>query len=847
VTGIDLSGVLELYKARYGLKSAVVREAFAVLGIAIGVALLFASQIASTSLTHSVTQLHTQFVGSAQVQLEARGPEGVSERLLGEARRQPGVQVALPVFDKQVNVVGRTGERSVYLIGVNPQEVRASGPLLRRFSAHQLAAQQAIALPTPLANEIGIGPLQIAKVQIGARFIETLVGTTLGEADIGQLVHSPVAVAPLGYAQRLAGTPGQINLIFVRYKPGRAREAHVALERLAAKWNVNLEPGTFDSQLFSVAVAPESQSETLFSGISALVGFMFALNAMLITVPSRRALIEEIRPQGASRWDTAKILLFDALVIGTVACVLGLVLGNFLSVAVFKSTPSYLAVAFPVGNNRVVTWQCFALAIGAGMAAAVIGVFWPLREILARALQPLPDPTNHRRAWTAARLVLGSICLALTTAILLFDTKAALVGNIALVAALVVLMPLLFDALVRLFEFLSKVLDGVGSALAVTELQTAQTRVRSLAIAATVAVAVFGVVEFQGIQTNLERGLNKASRDVDAAAAVWVLPGGRLNVQPTTPFSAATISTAALARVPGVGQISVFRGSFLDWGNRRLWVLAPASSISHPIPTTQVVSGDPTLAAERVRQGGWAVLSQALADEHGLHVGQTFTLPAPRPLQLRVAALTTNLGWAPGTLILNAATYARAWQSNAPTAYAIQTTGGATAAVVRDRIRHATASARGLVVETAAERDKRRFAIAKQGLSRLTQIRLLVLIAAILAVIGSMGAMIWQRRDLIAFIKVQGYEEGTLRRWLLCEAGILLTVGCLIGAVFGLYAQLLGSRFLATVTGYPIVFNVEVLAAITSFVLVSVVAFVAVALPGYLVVRVPANTESPAY
>ncbi len=847
MAGINLQGILELYETRYGLKTAVVREAFAVLGIAIGVALLFASQVASTSLTSSVAQLNTQFVGSAQVQLEARGPEGVSERLLGEARRQPGVQVALPVLDKQVNVVGRTGERSVYLIGVNPQAVRASGPLLRRFSARQLAAQQAIALPTPLANEIGVGPLQTAKVQIGAKLIETLVAATLSEADIGELVHSPVAVAPIGYAQRLTGAPGRINLIFVRYEPGRAREARSALERLAAKWSVNLVSGTFDAKLFAVAVAPESQSESLFSGISALVGFMLALNAMLITVPSRRALIEEIRPQGASRWDTTKILLFDALVIGAVACVLGLALGDFLSVAVFRSTPSYLSVAFPVGNNRVVTWQCFALAIGAGMAAAMIGVFWPLREILARALQPLPDPTDHRRGWTMARLLMGLGCLALTTAILLFATKAALIGNIALVAALVVLMPLLFDASVRLFDYLSKLLDGVGSALAVTELQTAQTRVRSLAIAATAAVAVFGVVEFQGIQTNLERGLNKASRDIDAAADVWVLPGGRLNVQPTTPFSPGTINIAALARLPGVGRLSVFRGSFLDWGERRLWVLAPASSITHPIPTTQVLSGDPALAAARVRQGGWAVLSQALAAERHLRVGQAFTLPAPRPLRLRVAALTTNLGWAPGVLILNAATYARAWHSNAPTAYAIQTASGAATTVVRDRVRRAIASTPGLVVETAAERDKRRFAIATQGLSRLTQIRILVLIAAILAIIGSMGAMIWQRRDLIAFIKVQGYEEGTLRRWLMCEAGILLAVGCLIGAVFGLYAQLLGSRFLATVTGFPIVFSVEVFAAITSFVLVSVVAFVVVALPGYLVVRVPANTESPAY
>lgn len=847
MASINLPGIFYLYEIRLKNKTVLIQEAFAILGIAIGVALLFASQIASTSLTNSVAQLNTQFVGSAQVQLEARGPEGVSERLLSEVERQPGVQVALPVLDKQVNVIGRTGERSVYLIGVNPQQVRASGPLLRRFSARQLAGQRAIALPTLLANEIGVGPLQTAKLQFGARYVETLVGTTLGQSEIGELVHSPVAVAPIGYAQRIANARGRINLVFVRYEPARANVAHAALKRLAGQWNVNLVPGTFDSQLFSVAVAPESRSESLFSGISALVGFMFALNAMLITVPSRRALIEDIRPQGASRWDTAKILLFDALVIGGIACVVGLVLGNFLSIAVFHGTPNYLAVAFPIGNNRVVTWQCFALAIGAGMAAAIIGVFWPLREILTRTLRPVSESIESGPAWTAARVVVGLTCLAFTLAVLLFDTKAALIGNIVLVAALVVLMPLLFDALVRLFERLSKLLDGVGSALAVTELQTAQTRVRSLAIAATAAVAVFGVVEFQGIQTNLESGLNKASKDIDAAADLWVLPGGRLNVQPTTPFSPTAVSMAALARVPGVAQLSVFRGSFLDWGNRRLWVLAPSSSLSHPIPSTQVLSGDPTLAAERVRKGGWAVLSQALAEEHHLHVGQAFTLPAPRPLRLRVAGLTTNLGWAPGALILSAGAYAEAWNSRAPTAYAIQTDSGADVAAVRARIRQVMAAVPGLVVETSAERDRRRFAIARQGLSRMTQIRLLVLIAAILAVIGSMGAMIWQRRDLIAFIKVQGYKEGTLRRWLLCEAGILLADGCLIGAAFGLYAQLLGSRFLATVTGFPIVFNVEVFAAITSFALVSVIALVAVALPGYLVVRVPANTESPAY
>jgi putative ABC transport system permease protein len=845
MAGMSLSGIRYIYAARLEARAVLVQEIFAIVGIAIGVALLFASQVSSTSLTRSVAQLNTQLVGSAQLQLEARGTEGFGEGLLAQVRDIPGVQVALPIYERQVDVIGAGGERPVDLIGVDPRSVRAGGSLLRRFSAHQLVSLHAIALPEPVAEEIGAGPLVQVKLQIGARRVETLLGATLGASTIGGLVHSPIAVASIGYVQRLTDARGRITRIFVRYDPARAAEVRAPLARLATTANLNLQKSTFDTRLFAVAVAPESKSEGLFSGISALVGFMFALNAMLVTVPSRRKLIEDLRPHGATRWMTVQILLFDAAIIGVLACILGLALGDILSIAVFHSTPGYLAFAFPVGNNRIVTWQSVALAVAAGMAAAVFGVLWPVREILARPLQPPPDSADQRRAWIAARLVIGVLCLALTTFTLLADTSAAIVGNVALVVALVCLLPLLFDALVRLFKEVSSIFDGVGSALAVTELQTPQTRVRMLAIAATAAVAVFGVVEFQGTQKNLERGLGSSIRGIDSSADLWVLPSGKSSIQPTTPFRA--VDAAALARVPGVSRIGVYRGSFLDWGDRRLWVIGPPSDSEHPVPTGQVISGNSKLASERVRQGGWAVLSQALAAEHRLHVGQAFTLPSPRPLRLRVAGLTTNLGWPPGALILNSEDYAQGWTSGEPSAYEIQTKPGIPLTIVRNRVRATLSSEPGLTVETSAERERRHYAVAAQGLSRLTQIRLLVLIAAILAVVGAMGAMIWQRRDLIASLKCHGYREAVLWRWLLCEAAVLLVAGCSIGAVFGLYAQLLGSHFLASVTGFPIVFDVEGLAAISSFALVSVIALAVVAVPGRLIVRVPPRTVSPAY
>jgi putative ABC transport system permease protein len=846
VARMSLSDILLLYRARLRVRSVLVQELFAVVGISIGVALLFSSQVASTSLTRSVQQLTSQILGNTQqFQLDARGPAGVDQRLLGEVRRLPGVRAALPLLEVQANVIGRTGQRSVDLLGADPGFALLSSRLLRHFSHARLERLQAIALPAPVATAIGARRLELVKLQVGASVVHTLVGATLQESDIGGLVRSPVAVAPVAYVQRIAGMSNKITRIFVRPEPGREAQVRAGLEQLAATAGVNLEPGNFDSTLFAVAAAPERQGEVLFSAISAIVGFMFALNAMLVTVPSRRKLIEDVRPQGATRLMTVQILLFDAAVLGVLACILGLALGELLSVAVFHATPGYLASAFPVADDRVVTWQSVTLAVGAGLAAAVVGVLWPLRHILGRPLQAERGPGHPRFGWVAARLSTGFVCLAITTVVVVVRPQDAVLGNLTLVVALVCLLPLLFDGLVIVFERVQRLGDGAATVLAVTELQTPRTRVRSLAIAATAAVAVFGIVAIQGAQVNLQRGLDASARGIDSSAQVWVTPDGQASVLATVPFR--DTSSRTLARVPGVAAVGLYRGSFLDWGKRRLWVLGPPSSTAQPIPSGELVSGSLALADARVRQGGWAVLSQVLAAEHHLHIGQAFTLPSPRPTTFRVAALTKNLGWPPGAIIVSSEDYARAWASSEPSAYEIQTKPGTSAVTVRHSIQLALGAKTGLTVETVSEREQRHYALASQGLSRLTQIRLLVLIAAVLAVSGAMGSMIWQRRDLVAFIKRQGYSRGVLWRWLLCEGMLLLGAGCSIGAVFGLYGQVLISHALASVTGFPILFNVGALIALSSFALVSLIALAIVALAGFLVVRVPPRTVSPAY
>jgi putative ABC transport system permease protein len=831
---VKLSSILRLYRVR--LRARLTQELFAVLGIAIGVALLFASQVANTSLDGSVQRLTNGIVGQMRFQLAARDSAGFDERLFGQVSRLRGVQAAAPVVEQSANVVGPSGQISVDLVGANPQSARLGGSIAQHLGVTSLAGSaRVLTVPAPLAKKIGVLSIHPIELQIGASTIKALLVPHLLEGGVGSLGDSPFALAPLRTVQRMSGMQGRLTSIYVRTSPGLARSVEAELQRLAAG-RLNVRPADITSRLFRRAAGPVDQSTALFSALSALVGFLFAFNALMLTVPQRRSLIEDLRLDGYTRRMLVEVLLLDALVLGVLASLLGLVLGEVFSIALFSSNPGYLSFAFSIGSERVVTWSSIALALCGGLLAAVAGVLIPLRGTLVarRATNPRPSQPLYARKWWL--LATAAACLAGTTVILLAATQAAIVAIVSLTAALLFCLPAVLDLAVRASARLQRLLTGAASYLALIELRSRSNRARSLAIAATGAIAVFGSVSIQGARGSLQRGLDASARGIDSRAELWVTPEGSANSLATTPFK--DIAGTSLSTLPGVQSVRRYRSSFLDWGDRRIWVIAQPRDDTRPIALSQIVDGSAAVANERLRRGGWVVLSQAVAVQHHLHVGQAVTVPTPRPMSFRVAALSTNLGWPPGAMMLNADDYARAWNSTDLSAYQLELSPGASAVVARGAVQTALGTGSPLRVETTAERERLHYATAAQGVARLTQIRTLVLIAAVLAMAAAMGAMIWQRRMRLAEMKVDGFGRIVLWRALLWESAILLGAGCSLGAVFGLYGQLVLSKALAEVNGFPVIEGTPLPAAVGSFALITIVAVAIVAVPGYAAARV---------
>jgi putative ABC transport system permease protein len=842
---LRLRSVLVLYRVR--LRSRWFQELLAVAGIAAGVALLYAASVANSSLSAPVRQLNQGIVGNSQLQLVARGAEGFPDSMYRIVREVPGVRLAAPILQAPASLAGPRGRRSVTIYGSDPRIVRLQGALVQGFSAADVARQEVVAVTRSIADALSLHTGDVTHMQIAGR--NQLVGVVvLGRRDIGALADTSMAMAPLAYLQRLAGLEHRISRVLVESAPGRLQTVRDQLERLAAG-KLDVRTAGYEPRLFEKTSQPTRQATTISSTLSSLVGFMFAACAMLVTVAARRALAIDLRRSGYTTRQIGGILLLDAVVLGSCAVLLGLAVGEMLSRRGFSADASFLEGAFPLGDQRVVTWSSVVIAATGGVLAAVAGVLAPLRGVLgARAAVRVPASERHARAArpSAARLaslsglILIGVAIVITTA----APGAALVGLIALTLAVVLLLPCLFDSVNVACRWLSRRAPRTLMAveLALPQVAAPTWRVRSLAIATIGALAVLGASALQGARVNLQAGLDRSAADHVQVTDVWAAPYGAGDLFAISPIPGR--ESRRLAATPGVRSVAVYRGSFLDVAGNRAWVRAPAPDSLRPIPVAQILDGSPDQAIARFRGGGWVILSRAIAKALHVHVGERLTLPSPSPMTFRLAAITTNLGWPGGAVILNSDDYARAWGSRAVSAFQLALDPGLTPEQGRAAAQRVLGAGSPLRVETSAQRLRREKVASRGGLSRLRQISSLMLIAAVIAMAAAMAGMLWQQRSAVARQKLDGHSTAVMWRSLAVESGVLIGTGCLVGAAASLLGQVLFSRGLQTISGFPVVASMRVDVSAVSFALVTASALVVVAVPGYLVARVPPSLRT---
>jgi putative ABC transport system permease protein len=832
-----------LYRNRLRVHAA--QELLAGLGVAAAVALVSATLIANGSIAGSASEVVRKVIGPASLQVRTRGPEGFSESLLARVERLPGVRHAAPLLEETATLVGPGGRRvAVYLAGADLSLATLDG--LAHTIPRQSLSADGISLSTATATALKLPSTATGEDEpalsllLRGRAYPLKVSAILGKEAAGALAGARIAVVPLADLQTLAGQPGRISRILIQTKRGAEASVRKALAGLTGG-RLTVARADQDLALLHQALGPSDQASGLFAAISALLGFLFAFNAMLLTAPERRQTIADLRVDGTRRGAIAQMVMFQALCLGLAASAVGLLAGYGLAVGLFHQSSGYLSQAFTLGSATVVEATPMLIALACGLLATCLGACTPLLDLRrGRASDAVyaddGAPGNQLSAETRNRLAAIALGLLLmASALFALVPSAALAACVLLALATMLAVPMALAGVMRATGVIGERYQQLTLLpVALTGLRA--TTLRSMALAATGAVALFGSMALGGARGDLLRGIGQVAHRFSGGAQLWVI--SPLDNQATVPFPARedAVRVAALRGVSGVGA---YQGSFLDWGQRRPWIIARPAYATTSVLEGQILQGQAKTATRRLEEGGWIVLSKQIASEHDLEVGGIVRLPTPTGItELRLAATSTNFGWPTGVIFMDTRDYTRAFASSALTALGVDLRPGSNVAQAKAAVERQLGGDSGLEVITPSTRAARIEASGGEGLGQLGEIAKLLLAATVVALVAALGSSIWQQRISLASLRLEGTRPSQLRRLLLVEALVMLSAGCVTGALAGVYGQLIIDGYLKGVTGFPVASLVTAGRPLEIFVLVVLVVLALAAIPGFLASRV---------
>lgn len=155
---LEARGLLRPYALAYlyrrRLRVHGVQELLAGLGVASGVALVFAAMIANGSVAGSAREVVHAVAGPASLQLRARDSGGLDQRLLRRVRHLPGVAQVAPILEQNATITSSHGRRmTINVAGTNLSFGLLNG--LAHTLPEAVFSPGGIALSKTAAGELG--------------------------------------------------------------------------------------------------------------------------------------------------------------------------------------------------------------------------------------------------------------------------------------------------------------------------------------------------------------------------------------------------------------------------------------------------------------------------------------------------------------------------------------------------------------------------------------------------------------------------------------------------------------------------------------------------------------------
>ena len=760
-----------------------------VIGIALGVAVVVAIDLASGSARRAFDLSNESVNGRTTHQVVGATPESLVDGIYVTLRRDLGIATAAPVVEGYATRGAGPPGRALRVFGVDPF---AEGPF-RTFGgagsgsglgggvdvATLLTRPGAALVSPPLARELGLRPGSDGTLLVnGVRrplFIAGLLsaggrsGGSGADAALARAALDDVVITDVSTAEEWLGQPGRLTRIDVILPTGPAGDAARTRIARACGDACSLVPVAARAGAAAQMTRAFTLNLQAMSFLALLVGMFLIYNTMTFSVVQRRPLLGTLRALGVTRGELFALVLGEAILLALPATALGLGLGIGLGTELVRLVTRTINDLYFVVNVRSLDLDGFTLGKGVvlGLGATVLAALAPAREAtrIAPTLTLRRSFAEARLARQAGWLALGGGGLGAAALLLLAGSGRSLalayVGLFSVLAGAALTTPFATRAFARLARLPMTRAFGITGTLAARGIVASLTRTSVALAALTIAVATTVGV---GIMVESFRGTVVSWLGTTLQADIFVGPpslvsrrgDGTLEPEVATRLAATTgvlaVNTIRNRRVrtttstatggPPTGEVDLHVPTFGD------------STLPRPYRFSSRLTED---VAGALRAPDAIAISEPYAFHQRLAVGSTLGLATDRgPRTLRVVAVYADYASDEGGIMMARPTYERLFDDRGISALSIVAAPGTDLELLRGRLAAAAGGAQSLVIRQSRELRDASIAIFDRTFLITRVLRTLSVGVAFVGVLSALMALALERARELAVLRALG-------------------------------------------------------------------------------------------
>lgn len=719
--------------------------ALCVAGIALGVAVVLAVDLATASARKSFQLSLEQVTGRATHRIVG-GRSGIPETLYTWLRVAQGLRETAPVVTGFAELADNSG-RQIRIMGVDIFAESA-------FRGHSVRGDRSDAdvtalLTRPYAALLPPDLGQHAEIEVGNKRIDLHGAGRLDLAYSNDLILTDIATAQLLF-DRL-GRLDYIDLILPAGDAGRRLAESIAA---GLPPGVSLERAAERDRAVAELSAAFELNLTALSLLALLVGMFLIYNTMTFAVVQRRGLLGLLRALGVSRREAFTLVLGEALLLGLAGTLLGGILGLWLGSALVHLVTRTINDLYYVVSVREFHIAPLSLLKGAalGVLATAIAAWLPAREAAHAPPTAALSRAHLESRWQRAlpRLACAGLCLACAGSAVLIAWNTLIGGFVGLFVIVLGATLLTPGGVVLLTRFAQRLAAG-GGFTARMAIRDVERNLSRTGVAVTALMVAFAATVGVKVMVDSFRG----------GVEVWLqdLLNADLYVAPASDDGAAHLEAElveALRGSPRLAALSTYRRQTVRV-EQRLVDLIAVDLASPARSGYRFVAGDPANAWRVLAEEGAVLISEPLAYHHRLDIGDRLTLRTDQgPRDFAVAGIFHDYGSEHGRILIDRNTYQRFWNDRAVGSVGVYGAPGQDLADLRRRIEELGNHFQPIVVHSSHDIRQASLAVFDRTFAITAVLRLLAIAVAFVGMLSALMALQLERARELAMLRALG-------------------------------------------------------------------------------------------